>query len=143
MFLDIRSPWSSTTAFDRLFDDFQRAAGSLRRMRDDEPGALGVWANDDAVVVTADLPGVESDQVALHLADDILTVTATRSAPTLPAGATWVRHECQTGEIRRAVQLPYRVDPDQCEARLVNGVLTVALKRSASDRPRAIAVQAA
>lgn len=104
------------------------------------PG-INVYADDEAAVVTTELPGVQAGDLDLQLHEDVLTIGAKRAAD--PAETGWLARERPALSFSRSVSLPFPVDPDQVEARLKDGVLTVALKRAAADRPRRIQITAA
>jgi HSP20 family protein len=93
-------------------------------------------------VVTSELPGVTSTDVTLNLQDDVLTLEGTRR-PAEEQGISWQRRERTYGTFSRAVQLPFRVDPDKVQARFNNGVLEVELERLEADRPKKIEIRAA
>jgi HSP20 family protein len=57
--------------------------------------------------------------------------------------ANWQRRERAYGSFSRAVQLPYRVDPDKVQARFSNGILEIELERLDADRPKKIEIHAA
>jgi HSP20 family protein len=94
------------------------------------------------VVVTAELPGVTRDEVTLNLQDDVLTLEGKRE-PTQQENINWQRRERAYGSFSRAVQLPFRVDPDKVQARFNNGVLEIELERLEADRPKKIEIRAA
>jgi HSP20 family protein len=54
--------------------------------------------------------------------------------------STWHRRERAYGSFARTVQLPFRVDPQQVEARFANGILEVELHRPEADRPKKIQI---
>ncbi|MCS6970175.1 MAG: Hsp20/alpha crystallin family protein [Planctomycetota bacterium] len=118
---------------DRLLDRTWSTAGS-------SPG-INVYANDEAAVVTTELPGVRPDQVQVQLLDDVLTITAERAAEAT-AGELLVNERPEL-RFSRSVALPFAVDANQVEARLKDGILTVALRRTEADRPRKITVATA
>ncbi len=166
MFADhLSNQYWAPTAFrdlERMVDELQRAfTHGLGRAswRDGSHAPVNVWANDDAIAVTAELPGVDPASVSVGLAGDTLTIQAKRAASTTSpldststektaAGAkaeavTWHRREREAYDLSRTIGLPYHVDPASVEARLKNGILTVALRRAEADKPRRITVQAA
>lgn len=102
---------------------------------------LDVWANDDALQVTLDAPGLDPTSIDLSVLGDSLTVRANLAAPT--DQRTWLRRERPTGAIARTVRLPYAVDNNQAKAQYRDGVLTVSLIRQAGSKPQRIVVQAA
>jgi HSP20 family protein len=117
---------------DRLVDRAWTTAGTT-------PG-VNVYADDETAVVTTELPGVLPADVQVQLHDDVLMLGAERK-PEDAAGEPLVSERASL-HFSRSVSLPFAVDPDQVEARLNEGVLTIALKRAAADRPHRITVNA-
>jgi len=132
--------------------------GQMRRLQEDvnhlfqaasgAPGTLGagfpamnIYASQDGVTVTAEVPGVSSDALDITVHRDTLTLSGER-----PGGAEdakgYHRRERGRGRFARTVSLPFQVDPDQVEARLADGVLTLHLRRPEEDKPRRIAINA-
>lgn len=93
---------------------------------------LNVWANDQGLVITAEIPGVDPASVSVEVLGDTVTIAGKRTAA-----------EAGEATFTRTVHLPYRVDAERTEARTADGVLTVALQRPEAERPRTIAVKAA
>lgn len=139
MFYDLASPWTST-ALDRWFDQAQRSLAAAQRFVSADEVPLNVWSNDTAVVITAQVPGLAAERLEVGLIGDVLSIAGSRDQAT--AGSA-LRNERSAWSFRRAVQLPWTVDPNGIEARLADGVLTVACRRAEADKPRTIAVQAA
>ena len=102
---------------------------------------INIWLGDNSVVVTAELPGVTRDDVTLNLQDDVLTLEGKRE-PHQQEDGNWQRRERSYGSFSRAVQLPFRIDPDKVQARFNNGVLEVELERLEADRPKKIEIRA-
>ena len=105
--------------------------------------AVNIWQGEDAVAITAELPGVEPDAIDINVKDNVLTISGERPAPEMPEAATWHRRERGYGKFSRAVRLPYRVDENRVEARCQNGVLRIAVGRPDEDKPRRIEIKAA
>jgi HSP20 family protein len=120
----------------RLFGGF--TAGSAR----DFP-PVNIWLGENSVVVTAELPGVTRDDVNLSLQDDVLSLAGKREPKTQQEDANWQRRERAYGSFSRAIQLPFRVDPNNVQARFNNGILELELERLEADRPRKIEIRAA
>ena len=125
----------------RMQSEMNRVFSGLSPAFRDFP-AINIWLGDNSVVVTSELPGVTSTDVTLNLQDDVLTLEGTRR-PAEEQGISWQRRERTYGTFSRAVQLPFRVDPDKVQARFNNGVLEVELERLEADRPKKIEIRAA
>jgi HSP20 family molecular chaperone IbpA len=97
----------------------------------------------DALHLWADMPGVTSDQVHVHLVDDTLHLEGRVSLDEY-SGLTPVYTEYNVGDWVRRFTLPdaNRYDRDAITARLTNGVLEVRLPKAERAKPRKIAVTA-
>ncbi len=103
------------------------------------PG-INVYATDDAVMVTSELPGVPTADIEISLQNGALNITAKRNSKA--QDGDWLVRERGELSFSRSVSLPYQVDENQVEARLKDGVLNIALKRAESDKPRRISLTA-
>lgn len=105
---------------------------------------INLWVGDNSVVVTAELPGIAEKDLDLAVREDTLTIQGKRE----PVGeadsdsVAWHRRERLYGTFSRAVELPFRVDPDKVQARFANGVLEVELQRPEEDKPKRIRINA-
>ncbi len=124
---------------DRLFEEF-----APRRLRT-APGfpAMNVWADEESVIVTAELPGLDSKDIQLDVLDGTLTLRGERKPDELPEGARVHRQERGYGKFARTLELPFKVDVDKVKATFKNGVLQVTLPRAEEDRPKKIAIKVA
>jgi len=104
---------------------------------------INIWLGENSVVVTTELPGITGDEVNLSLQEDVLTLSGKREPKPQQQNVEWQRRERAYGSFSRAVQLPFRVDPDKVQARFNNGVLEIELERLEADRPKKIAIRAA
>jgi HSP20 family protein len=103
---------------------------------------LNVWEEGDQVCVTAELPGLNLNDLEIYVTGgNQLTLKGERK-PCAPEKGVWHRQERAFGAFNRSLTLPYAVDPDKVEARLENGVLQVRLTKHESARPRKIPVKA-
>jgi ABC-type sugar transport system ATPase subunit len=91
--------------------------------------------------VTAELPGVESDNLEISVFRDTLTLRGRREAEAADPRA-YHRRERRQGQFSRTVTLPFRVDPDRVDDQLQQRVLRLMLHRPDEDKPRKIAIKA-
>jgi HSP20 family protein len=122
----------------RLIDSW--GSGTQLRTPSNYP-AMNVWANEDGVIVTAELPGIETEDLDISVRDNVLTLSGHRAPEDVGEDVTYHRRERGTGSFRRAFRLPFQVDPDAVEARYASGVLWLTLPRAEEDKPRKITVQ--
>lgn len=134
-------PFFSRTHRD-LFADLERLFEAVDRapLATSASQGLDVWANEDALQVVLDAPGLDPASIDCSVLGDTLTI---RGQAVDAGGTGWLRRERPTGTLARTVRLPYAVDSDHAEARYRDGVLSITLHRQAGTKPQRIAVQAA
>jgi HSP20 family protein len=113
----------------------------LFRERSGAP-ALNAWTDQEKAVVTAELPGVNPDDLNVSVADDVLTIAGVRKWGE-PTDAVVHRAECSRGAFSRSLRLPFRVDANRVQAACAKGVLSVVLPRAEQDKARRIEVKSA
>jgi HSP20 family protein len=101
---------------------------------------VNVWASEEEAVVTAELPGLAPADVRLSFENDELVLEGERKEYRPKEGDQVHRQERVFGPFKRAVALPFRIDPSKAEARVKNGLLTVRLPRHEAEKPRKINV---
>ena len=142
--------WWRTVNGNSVWQEMDRMRRQLDRMADNMTfrsvpsfPALNVWSNADGLLVTAEVPGVEPDDLDIAIVNQTLTLSGRREPSDLDEEARYHRQERGCGEFKRTIELPYRVAADKVEARFKHGVLTIVLPRVEEEKPRRIQVQAA
>ena len=109
-----------------------RGTGGMGGMHD---VSVDVSETDTDVVVTADLPGYEKEDIEVGVKDRRLTVEAERSheSEDRDDDERFVRQERTHQHVSRSVSLPAEVDEDAATATYRNGVLTVTLPKRDAD----------
>jgi HSP20 family protein len=103
--------------------------------------AMNVYASEDGIAVTAEIPGVSSEDLNVTVHRDTLTLKGERKRYPEDVEA-YHRRERGTGSFARTIGLPFVVDPDKVEASYTNGVLRLSLQRPEEDKPKRITVRA-
>ena len=125
--------WDPFAELERILSETDRA----RTTAGATPG-INVYATEDAVMVTSELPGVSTADIDISLRNGALNITAKRNSAV--DDGDWLVRERGALSFSRNVSLPYQVDENHVEARLKDGVLNIALKRAESDKPRRISL---
>jgi HSP20 family protein len=131
------------------FADMRRMQSAMNRLfagirTPDFSGAfppVNFWAGQDSVVMTTELPGLTEQDIELTVKDTMLSIRGTYPAPATGEDVVWHRRERVDGSFLRSVELPFRINPDQIDARFANGVLTVEMQRPEDDKPKRIVIK--
>jgi HSP20 family protein len=137
-----------------LFDEVERLQrqvahafnGRPSSIRSDRAGAfpsVNVGSTDDAVEIIAFVPGVDPAQIDVSIEKGLLTISGERKptpSDTTPEPRAYA-HERFTGSFRRVVELPQNVNPDDVQARYVDGCLSIRVAKREASKPRSIQIQ--
>jgi HSP20 family protein len=106
--------------------------------------ALDVHENDDTYTVVADLPGVNADDISVHLQDDVLTISAETHQEHSESNGNGnvLLQERRYGKTSRSLRFPVHVNSTNVEADYNNGVLTVTIPKAEEVKPRRISINA-
>ncbi|WP_169974790.1 Hsp20/alpha crystallin family protein [Tautonia rosea] len=102
--------------------------------------AINLYDAGDLYYVTAELPGIDPQEIDLTITGETLTLRGERRRPEGASDDCFRRQERPFGRFGRSVTLPERVDSAAASAQFAHGVLTVTLPKDAEARPRQIAV---
>jgi HSP20 family protein len=137
---------------DRLFDDFGRGSW-LRPWRgtDLEPlfrrttawtaPAVDIAEKADAYEITAELPGLDVKNVDVSLRNGALVIKGEKEDSKEEKSRDYYLRERQYGTFERSFAIPSDVDASKIAATFKNGVLTVALPKSAEAQKAAKKVE--
>jgi HSP20 family protein len=126
---------------DRMLDDFDQSTenAGLRSFSGSFP-RTNVYDTGQALVLEADLPGLNEQDLTLNLTNDVLTLSGEHKTE-VPDGYGVHRRERMPIKFSRSFALPAKVDPDKTSAVMKDGVLTVTLEKAPELKPRQISVK--
>lgn len=124
--------------FGRMNQDLTQLFSSTHQSKT----SLNWDVTEEATTVTAELPGINSDDLNIHLENRKLTISGERQAAEMPEESRYVRQERRFGRFSRTLTLPYAIDAEAVNADYSDGILTITLPRLEADKPRKIAVTA-
>jgi HSP20 family protein len=126
----------------RMFHEFFRGGTG-----GDQGWASGAWTppvdiyeTDDALVLTAMLPGVSKDDVSIEVHHNTLMLRGERKPAAAVQGERYFRQECVYGPFQRAFVLPATVDQEHVQASYHDGILELRLPKVEAAKPRRIAI---
>ena len=104
--------------------------------------AIDVLQRDGDLVVRAELPGVEPDEVDITVQNNVLTISGRITEERQEEREGYLIRERRAGFFRRSLQLPQGVDESNITARFDNGVLEVVIEGAAqAAEPRHVQVE--
>jgi HSP20 family protein len=129
---------------ERLFEDFFNVFGMPARWdRELAPPSPGIIAprmdvseTDDEIRIKAELPGVNEKDVDIRLVDDVLTIRAECQTERKDQQQDYRIMERSRGTFVRSLHLPFRVNGDQIQASLTDGVLSIIIPKTHEARER-------
>lgn len=135
-----RNPFSEIERmFERMSREIEEATsqwggGELAPFGSGSDVAVDLVDEDDAFVVTIDVPGFERDEIDLRVSERTLWVRCERSEATDEEEESYLRRERRHRSVRRSIRLPSPVNAEEASAKLKNGILTVTVPKGASRR---------
>ncbi len=131
---------------DRLFDEMTRSFGLPRTTLGEGVLAprVDVRETEDAIVVQAELPGVEEKDVEIEFAEGVLTLRGEKKQEREEEEKEkgYYLMERSYGAFLRRVPIPAEIDEEGIGAVFDKGVLTVTLPKKPEAQPRKIAIKA-
>jgi HSP20 family protein len=116
-----------------------RGSGSSNQESEWSP-LVDVIETADDFQISAELPGVNKDDLSVTLEDGYLHISGKRTAPAIGENAQLLYAERAYGPFSRAIELPDAADTAHIEASFKEGVLSVRVPKSEKAKPREIAV---
>jgi HSP20 family protein len=117
----------------------RRQAAEQRAATQTLSAPLSVWEDAERVYVEVDVPGLQPQQVDVHIEDGKLHIAGER-APAQRDQRCWYE-ERAFGRFSRAIGLPETVDPTRVEAQLRDGVLSITLHKRPEAQPHRVNVK--
>jgi len=114
-----------------------------------EPFGLAEWSpdmdvseTDDAILVHAEIPGIDPKDLDISVVGDTLTVRGEKRDETQRKGHNYHRVERRYGSFTRSLTLPAKVDSEKVTAKAHAGVLEIRLPKREEARARRIEIKA-
>ena len=104
--------------------------------------AVDVFDKQDAVVLKAELPGMDPDQIQIEVEDNVLTIKGERRFEETVDEERYYRVERRFGSFQRSLALPQGVKADEIGASYEDGILVVTVPKAEEEKPKRIEVKA-
>jgi len=102
--------------------------------------SFDVKETSDAYIFTADMPGIQKEDLDVQLAGNRLTISGRRETEETKESERFFSQERSFGTFNRTFSLPEEVDSSKVVAELRDGVLHLMVPKSPETRPQKIVV---
>ncbi|HTY25962.1 MAG TPA: Hsp20/alpha crystallin family protein [Desulfomonilaceae bacterium] len=140
--------WSEFDRLQRGVDELFTALTGYRKPTLEAPWRqarifplLNLKEIENSYVVTAEIPGMRTEDLEIKIEGDTLTLKGERKPHELNEGASYHRRERATGTFQRSLTLPTKIDSENVNATYKDGVLTVTLQKEKEALPKQIPVK--
>ncbi len=130
---------------DRINRIFSESFGSSRELDDDVSlydwwPPVDIYETADGITLKVELAGVEKEDVALEVKDNVLTLKGERLLDPKIKDEHYYRKERSFGKFHRTFTLQESIKPDHVKASFKNGILTISVPRPAADKTKQVSV---
>ena len=123
----------------RIFGEGVRHTGEESNLTPWAP-AVDIYETENELVVKADLPDVNPQNLDIRVENNILTIRGERKFETKVSEDNYLRVERAYGSFSRSFSLANSVKSDAIKADYQNGVLTLSLPKREEAKPKQIKV---
>jgi len=134
------------TTYD-IFDDAMGLRNLVERFFDENPirtrrvnfPYVNMIENNDEVILKVLLPGVDAGSLDLQIVDNSLFIAGEKKVDL--KDKPYIRMEREFGKFQKSVKLPYRVDHNNIQASMSDGILTIKLAKAEEAKPKKIEIK--
>lgn len=101
---------------------------------------VDIFETEEGLIVMAELPGVNKEDVSVEVKENVLTLKGERKADDLTPHNRYYRRERCFGTFQRSFSLEYQVNPEKISAQFKDGILKVSIAKPEEEKPQQIRV---
>jgi len=102
--------------------------------------AVDVYEEGDNLVIKAELPGVNKDDIEIDVKETVLTLKGERSAQNEVKEDKYYRRERSYGKFMRSFTLPAHVDPEKITADFKDGILNITITKPEKEKVKKVSI---
>lgn len=99
---------------------------------------VNVREEEDAFILSALVPGLKAEDLNIQVLENVVSIEGEYKAEE----AEYLLSELPLGSFRRTLRMPAEINAEKVEAKIADGVLTLALPKAESARPKKIKIAA-
>ena len=137
------SPFASALPIRGIFESFfnDSLAGQSWATQFDTHLEVDVTESEDEYVLTANIPGVEAEDVSVKLEDQIVSISADMSTEDEDEQNGYLVRERRVGKCKRNLRLGSKFEHEKAKAVVKNGMLTLSIPKATESKPRHVEVE--
>lgn len=133
--------WDIQNEINKIFNSVMAPFSSEEsELRGTWTPSVDISETEDELIVSADLPGLNKEDIKVNVQNNVLTFSGERKQETKSEGSNYHRLERSYGFFSRSFTLPATVKTDEIKAAYKDGVLRLTLPKAEEAKPRQIAV---
>jgi len=102
---------------------------------------IDVIETDKEVIASAEMPGLEKQDIKINLTEDRLEISAETKHEEKKEEKGYLYRERRSGSYYRAISLPSPVDPDTSKASYNNGVLEIKMPKTEIKKKKPLKIE--
>lgn len=115
--------------------------GGLNEKGEEGTLTVDVYDEGDNIVVVSTVAGVNDDDLAIDITPEMVTIKGERKMEKKIPEKNYLYQEIFWGKFSRSIILPEEVDPDDSEASLSKGVLTITMPKAKRSKLKQLKVK--
>lgn len=121
---------------DQAFEELIHAPWGIRGSGVVWQPEIDIYETAESYLVEADIPGVPTEEIAIHVEEHALTISGTRHSTRVEQSAQGLCLERRKGSFFRRFPLEHAVDPQRVERTIHEGTLTLRIPKQKSANPQ-------
>jgi len=135
--------------FDRWFDEpfrtpfslLRRPLSPMRWFAEETAPHVDIFEEGDELIVKAELPGLDREDINVTLRDDLLTISGEKKKEEKIEEKNYYRLERSSGSFTRSFHLPVEVQTDKVKATFKSGVLEMRMPKTEEAKEKEVSIK--
>ncbi len=125
----------------RLFEEAYTSRGEKKDMvASTWNPSVDIYETENELVLKAELPGVDEDDIEIKIEDSTLTLKGDRKFEKETKEENYHRIERSYGSFYRSFTLPRNIDQDKIKAESETGILKITMPKKAELKPKKVKI---
>ncbi|NCN25314.1 molecular chaperone [Candidatus Falkowbacteria bacterium CG10_big_fil_rev_8_21_14_0_10_37_14] len=127
--------------FEEMDRNFNSMLPASWQNQDSFVPSIDMYEGKEAVIVEAQLAGIDPEQVEISIENDVLCIKGESEKKSEVEDKNYYRKEIRRGSFFRSIQLPTHVLGSEAEAVATDGVLKISIPKAPESKPKQIKIK--